>query len=191
MTSIGKRLAFLAMALCCLSTLANDELGAYRFVVPQGSPFVPLADSTGPAGPPTGQSYSGQLAIHGTFRAAWGLVGGVPSHIRLKFFPSQASKAFLPYEEDVFDGEIVRHPVQELSFLNEEQALTKLVPKDVYMHLKKKRVKTVIGAATVLVEGYATNVDCDRRWYATTLVRVNKSSVRSVHKTTFQNGVCE
>ncbi|TXH91275.1 MAG: hypothetical protein E6Q78_00410 [Rhodoferax sp.] len=183
----------MALVLSCLPAIADDEqgLGTYKFVVPPGSPFVPLAESSGPAGAPTGQSYSGQLLISGTFRAAWGLIGGIPSHIRLKFYPDQASKAFLPYEEDSFEDVTTKHPVKELSFLNEEQALANLVPKNLYRHLKDKRLKTVSGTATVSIEGYATNVDCDRRWYATTFVAVTKSSVRAVSKTTSQTGVCQ
>lgn len=182
-------LVFLTMCLC-VSSYAEDLKSneEYRFHIPINSPFAEIGDDT--ALNPTGRRYKGMLQVEGAFRASWAMYGKQPDHIRLYFFPNDASMQLLPYEEDRFGDESRVHPAKEFWFLNEDDSLAMLLEPSTLLKLKAKKVLSVSGHATVLVSDYETNVDCDKRWYATNLVSVVKGKVLRLQRKSSLDAAC-
>ena len=190
MKSLVNLIFALIAGLLCIPSQADDPLAneTYRFHVPRGSPFTTTVSDVEEHS--TRQTYQGQLEISGGFRASWAMIDGQPDHIRLNFFPTNSSLKYLPYEEDIFSKKSHVHPVKEIWFLNEDDGLAMLLMPALLTRLKDKVVLSVFGHATIVVSGYETNVDCDRRWYATTLVSVSNSRVNKSENHSRLNGIC-
>ena len=106
--------------------------------------------------------FSGRFTLSGTYVYGW--VEG--SWFKLYFVPDKQIAARLPHVAD-------NEPVHELLFTNDQDFIAAVVAPTVAAKLKRRKIKSITGRATVDVEAYWINVECGVEYYGVKFVSVS------------------
>ena len=83
----------------------------------------------------------------------------------LYFVPDEASRALLPYWNE-------RGPVTGFYFSNAPVFLAKVIAPDIVSQVKLKKIKSVTGNLTILIDSYFATVECDAPIYTTKFIGI-------------------
>ena len=112
-------------------------------------------------------TFAGRFLMSGTFY--YGYESDDPNAdatyglLELYFIPDKRLAAKLPYWSQ-------RGHVHEIRFLNERAFVNAVISQKSIKNLAEKKIRSLSGRASVLVEGYQASVECDYPTYSVTFV---------------------
>jgi hypothetical protein len=108
-------------------------------------------------------TFTGKIAVSGTFIARWELDPDEKPRIFMLFVPDEDSSARLPYDAE-------RGRVREIWIDNNLSMLSRFLPSVAKRELLSKKATSAEVGATAILTQYSTAIDCDKRSYSGVIV---------------------
>ena len=136
---------------------AEDE-----FVIPSGSSFK-VASEGEMHGDYT--TFTGSTIVAGKFIIGWQFVDDEPEYLKALIYTDLKSSNALPYEKG-------QEKVSELILADPEKAAMLILNPDQAKKILSKELITTSGETIVKVKNFETAIECDNRWYRTSIIEV-------------------